>query len=82
MILTIKINSDTAPDIKCLQYMPTGQATKCYFLMEIEQIFFLDKNAKSSLHLSVWYRTKIGSQNLATKFGNQLCMATKIGSHS
>ena len=30
--------------------------------------------------LSVWYKTKFGSQNLATKFGNHLCMATKIGS--
>ena len=29
---------------------------------------------------TVWYRTKFGSQNLATKFGNHLCMATKIGS--
>ena len=28
----------------------------------------------------VWYKTKFGSQNLATKFGNHLCMATKIGS--
>ena len=24
-------------------------------------------------------KTKFGSQNLATKFGNHLCMATKIG---
>ena len=30
--------------------------------------------------LAVWYKTKFGSQNLATKFGNHLCMATKIGS--
>ena len=30
--------------------------------------------------LSVWYKTKFGSQNLAPKFGNHLCMATKIGS--
>ena len=30
--------------------------------------------------LTVWYKTKFGSQNLATKFGNHLCMATKIGS--
>ena len=30
--------------------------------------------------ISVWYKTKFGSQNLATKFGNHLCMATKIGS--
>ena len=29
--------------------------------------------------LAVWYKTKFGSQNLATKFGNHLCMATKIG---
>ena len=29
---------------------------------------------------SVWYKTDFGSQNLATKFGNHLCMATKIGS--
>ena len=28
---------------------------------------------------TVWYKTKFGSQNLATKFGNHLCMATKIG---
>ena len=30
--------------------------------------------------LAVWYKTKFGSQNLAAKFGNHLCMATKIGS--
>ena len=29
---------------------------------------------------TVWYKTKFGSQNLATKFGNHLCIATKIGS--
>ena len=29
-------------------------------------------------HRSVWYKTKFGSQNLATKFGNHLHMATKI----
>ena len=29
---------------------------------------------------SVWYKTKFGNQNLATKFGNHLCMAIKIGS--
>ena len=28
---------------------------------------------------AVWYKTKFFSQNLATKFGNHLCMATKIG---
>ena len=28
---------------------------------------------------SVWYKTKFGCQNLATKFGYHLCMATKIG---
>ena len=32
------------------------------------------------IHYTVWYKTKFGSQNLATKFGNHLCMATKIGS--
>ena len=31
---------------------------------------------------SVWYKTKYGSQNLATNFGNHLCMATKIGRQS
>ena len=31
---------------------------------------------------AVWYKTKFGSQNLATKFGNHLCMATKIGRQS
>ena len=31
-------------------------------------------------HLPVWYKTKFGSQNLATNFGNHLCMTTKIGS--
>ena len=33
-----------------------------------------------SVPLPVWYKTKFGSQNLATKFGNHLCVATKIGS--
>ena len=32
------------------------------------------------VYSTVWYKTKFGSQNLATKFGNHLCMATKIGS--
>ena len=32
--------------------------------------------------LSVWYKTKFGSQNLATKFGYHLCMATKISRQS
>ena len=32
--------------------------------------------------LTVWYKTKFGSQNLATKFGSHLCMATKIGRQS
>ena len=32
--------------------------------------------------IPVWYKTKFGSQNLATKFGNHLCMATKIGRQS
>ena len=32
--------------------------------------------------LSVFYKTKFGSQNLATKFGNHLCIATKIGRQS
>ena len=32
--------------------------------------------------LAVWYKTKFGNQNLATKFGNHLCMATKFGSQS
>ena len=27
--------------------------------------------------LTVWYKTKFGSQNLATKFGNHLCMCCK-----
>ena len=31
---------------------------------------------------TVWYKTKFGSQNLATKFGNHLGMATKTGRHS
>ena len=35
-----------------------------------------------STHLAVWYKTKFDSQNLATKFGNHLCMATKIGGQS
>ena len=33
-------------------------------------------------YLPVLYKTKFGSQNLATKFGNHLCMATKFGSQS
>ena len=33
-----------------------------------------------ALSSSVWYKTKFGSQNLATKFDNHLCIATKIGS--
>ena len=33
----------------------------------------------NEVNSSVWYKTKFGSQNLATKFGNHLCMATKIG---
>ena len=32
--------------------------------------------------LTVWHKTKFGSQKLATKFGNHLCMATKIGNQS
>ena len=28
---------------------------------------------------AVWHKTKLGSQDLATKFGNHFCMATKIG---
>ena len=37
------------------------------------------KSQKSSVNSAVWYKTKFGSQNLATKFGYHLCMATKIG---
>ena len=35
---------------------------------------------QTNADLPVWYKTKFGSQNLATKFGKHLCMATKIGS--
>ena len=31
---------------------------------------------------AVWYKIKFGTQNLGTKFGNDLCMATKIGRQS
>ena len=41
------------------------------------QVLVLQAKADPS---AVWYKTKFGSQNLATKFGNHLCMATKIGS--
>ena len=39
-----------------------------------------DKGVFIVVQLAVWYKTKFGSQNLATKFGNHLYMATKIGS--
>ena len=37
-------------------------------------------NNDYTLSLAVWYKTKFGSQNLATNFGNHLHLATKIGS--
>ena len=43
----------------------------------------ISNELKWSPHVTVWYRTKFGSQNLATEFGNHMCMATnmtKIGS--
>ena len=40
----------------------------------------MTSSESSDENLAVWYKTKFGSQNLATKFGNHLRMATKIGS--
>ena len=37
-------------------------------------------HVSAHVYFTVWYKTKFGSQDLATKFGNHLCMATKIGS--
>ena len=42
--------------------------------------FFGNTEIQGKQPWTVWYKTKFGSQNLATKFGNHLCMATKIGS--
>ena len=38
----------------------------------------IENSIENGIDLPVWYKTKFGSQNLATKFGNHLCMATKI----
>ena len=46
-------------------------------MLEMEYLGFGDQYPAC---WSVWYKTKFGSQNLATKSGNHLRMASKIGS--
>ena len=50
----------------------TNKAQECFYKS--------CSSLSQSVYSLVWYKTKFGSQNLATKFGNHLCMATKIGS--
>ena len=49
--------------------------------IEQDEFLYLCALNTSSCKL-VWYKTKFGRQNLATKFGNHLCIATKIGRQS
>ena len=49
-------------------------------LLDFHVLLKFSSPLPDGLAWAVWYKTKFGSQNLATKFGNHLCMVTKIGS--
>ena len=62
--------------------MQNGQQWQTTFVSKVQNLYFDQTSQKfvpksllnnqSSTGSAVWYKTKFGSQNLATNFGNQL----------
>ena len=65
----------TVPNWICVLWPNHGFGLFC-----IPEANFYARTFRFDTNVAVWYKTKFSSQNLATKFGNHLCMATKIGS--
>ena len=81
--MSLSVSSHAVRFIQCIVSLTViGQACLKPKSMWSEQIPLIGMTHElfySGGESPVWYKTKFGSQNLATKFDIHMCMATKIG---